>query len=168
MQGRDPLFAGYMAARINVVLLAPSHCSTSCFQIFRSGRASCALSSVTGWYFVLRTARPIVRAAAARWNFAVPFERGESQLFFVRFRDPLRTRDCTQAARAPSTAKQCWVFDCYGRACHGRRVRGYGCKLKAGDIVGVLLNTANHSLSFFVEGIFVTRLAQGSRDRRLR
>lgn len=45
-----------------------------------------------------------------------------------------------------------WVIDCYGRACHGDRIRGYGCKLKAGDTVGVLLNSADNSLSFFVEG----------------
>eukprot|EP00752_Nemacystus_decipiens_P016796 g15032.t1 len=47
---------------------------------------------------------------------------------------------------------ECWVFDCFGRACHGARVRGYGCKLKAGDVLGVLLNTADNSLSFFVQG----------------
>ncbi|CAN0161864.1 unnamed protein product [Pylaiella littoralis] len=47
---------------------------------------------------------------------------------------------------------ECWVFDCYGRACHGARVRGYGCKLQAGDVVGVLLNTADSSLSFFLQG----------------
>lgn len=45
------------------------------------------------------------------------------------------------------------MFDCYGRACHGARVRGYGCKLKAGDVLGVLLNTADNSLSFFVQGV---------------
>lgn len=45
------------------------------------------------------------------------------------------------------------MFDCYGRACHGTRVRGYGCKLKAGDVLGVLLNTADNSLSFFVQGV---------------
>ncbi|CAM9197435.1 unnamed protein product [Ectocarpus fasciculatus] len=48
---------------------------------------------------------------------------------------------------------ECWVIDCYGRACHGTRLRGYGCKLKAGDVLGVLLNTADDSLSFFVKGV---------------
>ncbi|CAM9283987.1 unnamed protein product [Scytosiphon promiscuus] len=47
---------------------------------------------------------------------------------------------------------ECWVFDCYGRACHRDRVRGYGCKLKPGDVLGVLLSTASDSLSFFVGG----------------
>ncbi|CAB1115983.1 unnamed protein product [Ectocarpus sp. CCAP 1310/34] len=51
---------------------------------------------------------------------------------------------------------ECWVIDCYGRACHGTRLRGYGCKLKAGDVLGVLLNTADDSLSFFVKGMHLT------------
>lgn len=45
------------------------------------------------------------------------------------------------------------MIDCYGRACHGTRRRGYGCKLKAGDVLGVLLNTADDSLSFFIKGM---------------
>lgn len=48
--------------------------------------------------------------------------------------------------------EQCWVFDCFGRALHGSRVRGYGCKFKDGDVLGVLLNTADNSLYFFMQG----------------
>lgn len=68
----------------------------------------------------------------------------------VRLEIGVATRRCIR--RGGLDKDEYWAFDCYGRARHGSRIRGYGCKVKAGDVIGVLLNTADNSLSFFLHG----------------
>ena len=44
-------------------------------------------------------------------------------------------------------------------------MRGYGCKFKAGDVVGVLLNTADNSLYFFMQGAAFKDEGLGAQNR---
>ncbi|CAM9925057.1 unnamed protein product [Discosporangium mesarthrocarpum] len=69
----------------------------------------------------------------------------------VRLEIGVGSRGCV--ATGGLNANECWVFDCFGRAKHAGRIRGYGCKIHEGDIVGVLLDATARSLSFFLNGI---------------
>ncbi|CAM9125700.1 unnamed protein product [Choristocarpus tenellus] len=69
----------------------------------------------------------------------------------VRLEVGVGSRDCMSMGGI--NKEECWLFDCFGRALHEGRIRGYGCKLQTGNVVGVLLDTRTSSLSFFLQGV---------------